>query len=242
MVSGVDRIEQQEKADLLFEVWYCRPGNPPGWTTPNLYAADPTIEENEPNVVVAEVSNDGPGAASNFLVKLGLLEQSGATRVQIGQITISLAFPTELVNPTIWQQQIRLDVAASCCVGPDTPGTDCACSGWEFRSSLQQIDMAPDDCSVPVMLELEAVDPDALREARFDVTFVGTDPGGVETMLNGVTVGARLDCAPGPLQWVSKTRLGWSGSGFRTCGDVYDLARGPVPILGGDLSTADCLA
>jgi len=301
-MAAIDRLEQQEKTDLLFEVWDCRPGSPPCWTTPNLYAVDPTIEENEPNLVVAEVSNNGPATASNFLVKLGVYNFGNGNQdyhlctvpvvgpllaghsidvscpytpqltgggsyvqaslkaeiiypfdadfsnnrarrdVQIGQITISLALPMELVNFTDLPQTIRLDVAEACCVNPGGPGGSCACPGWAFRSSFDQIDLAPDDCSVPVMLELEAVDPDALREARFDVTIVGTDPAGSQTMLNGVTVGARLDCAPGPPQWLDKVTLTWTGSSFRTCGDVYDVARGPLPIVNGDLSTADCIA
>jgi hypothetical protein len=95
---------------------------------------------------------------------------------------------------------------------------------------------------VPVILELEAVGPEARREARFDVAFMGTDPGGAQTMQNGVTVGARLDCMPGAPVWRDKNEFHWSASRYLTCGAAYDVARGPLPIVDGDLSGAECVA
>jgi hypothetical protein len=91
------------------------------------------------------------------------------------------------------------------------------------------------------MLTVEAVDPDALRQAEFDVAFIGEDPTGVQTMLNGVTVGARLSCALGAPLWPDKQTMQWAGPGFMACGEVYDVARGPLPIGGGDLSEVRCI-
>jgi hypothetical protein len=299
--GAIDNLEQTDGTDLMFEVWDCKPGAPLCWKTPNLYTANPTIQEFTPNTIIAEVFNAGPNPAAGFLVTLGVynfgngdldypictlpssavlgpgqtavfscpytpqlsgsnpayvqaslkaeiiypydtkFENNRARRsVNIGQTTVSLVFPTELTNPTVSLQTIRLEVLEACCDG--SAGADCACSGWDFRSSIDEVVMAPDDPSQPVMLELEPVDPDALRQAEFDVTMVGTDPAGVESMLNGVTVMARLDCAIGDPVWTDKQTLGWSGPAFTACGDLFDVARGPLPIVAGDFSGAECLA
>jgi subtilisin family serine protease len=160
--------------------------------------------------------------------------------VNIGQTVITANFPTDLTNATVSLQTITMDVLEACCL--DTESTaDCPCHGWDFRSSIAQAVLEPDEPSLPIMLTLEAVDPDALRQAEFDVAFIGEDPTGAQTMLNGVTVGARLSCALGAPLWPDKQTMQWGGPGFLACGEVYDVARGPLPIVGGDLSDVGCI-
>ena len=151
-------------------------------------------------------------------------------------------FPAQLVNPTLSQLTMQLVMDEACCAqgGGQAEGV-CTCPGWQLDASDNDFVMEADDCPKMVLLDLRAIDPDALREATFDVAVFGEDASGAQMPLNGFTVGARLDCEVSGVMWEDRETLMGTGAPFTACGDVYDVVRGPLPIVGGDIAIgADC--
>ncbi len=66
------------QTNLGFEVYLCKPGNPPCWKSPDLYPSDPMIVEGAPNAVHAVVTNFGTDVAYAFSVTLGVYNFSNS--------------------------------------------------------------------------------------------------------------------------------------------------------------------
>lgn len=71
--GAVNTVVIGAKTDLKFDVYCHRPGAPAWWESPDLYAGAglEVVTEGVPTTVTAIVTNQGPLAASNFLVRIG---------------------------------------------------------------------------------------------------------------------------------------------------------------------------
>jgi serine protease AprX len=164
--------------------------------------------------------------------------------IDIAQTKSPAVFTMEFVNKLSLPLEMELQPTFACQGG--------VCPGWQLTLDQTEFTMQPDDCPRPVVVRLEPVGPNAVREARVDIEAVGIDPTGRRHRQGGNSVLARIGCATRRLAFAagSKHTFGWDGDpNFQACPRVFDIARGALPILRddsitprGDFGGATCIA
>jgi subtilisin family serine protease len=121
--EAIRTIVESEGTDLRFEVYDCKPSPPPCWTTSELYTVTPPFE-GQPNTIVAEITNAGPIAASNFLVSLGVSDFGNGQAAQHvctqqvttvvpsgGKATVSCPYtPNAGPGPAVVEANLRAEI------------------------------------------------------------------------------------------------------------------------------------
>jgi serine protease AprX len=70
--AAVDGLISGQTADVKFEFNMNRPAPPYPWLSPDLVPTNPAIVEGTANIINATITNDGPGAANNVKVNIGI--------------------------------------------------------------------------------------------------------------------------------------------------------------------------
>ncbi len=165
----------------------------------------------------------------------------GQHNVMLKQANSPAVFDVQVVNPT--ELPLTMELHGSCSGGE--------CNGWYIQPDSNGFPLGPAECPRTVQVTMEPIDASASREARFDWAIVGVDGFGQQVLLGGVTTVARMGCDTRDLVFPGGTeRMAWQGPDFfAACPRIYDVARGPLPILPypsvtvrGDFSAADCIA
>lgn len=94
--AAVERVLDSSCAtDLGFEVYIGKPGsNPDWWDSPDLYPVNPMVIEAVPNTIKVRITNFGPNAISDFLVRVGIYNfGNGDSDYTICSVPVSLPIP-----------------------------------------------------------------------------------------------------------------------------------------------------
>jgi subtilisin family serine protease len=176
--------------------------------------------------------------------------QRAQHNVNIEEAFSPATYKVHVSNPSMQALDMSLVNQWLCeCPPPGSGDFHCPCPGWVFENSTPTIPLDADSCPVTVEVKLDPIDPMlTTRRAMVDLAVIGVDGGGGQTPYSGVTLEAELACQTTALVWTSKTQLTWQPPIWQVCPDLYDVARGPLPIApvpgipGGNFQNALCLA
>lgn len=76
--ATMDALKNTSGTDLKFNVYCGQSGNPTWWDSPDLYPANPAIQDGVPNTIHAEITNCGTQDAHNFSVRIGIYNFSNS--------------------------------------------------------------------------------------------------------------------------------------------------------------------
>jgi hypothetical protein len=154
--------------------------------------------------------------------------------VNVEQAYSPARFAFGVSNPTDFTQQ--LDIVPSYPEGEP--------KGWKLELDQEQVVLAPDDCPVTIEAIFEPIDADAQRRAEVDLAVLGEQIGEEEDY-GGVTLMAQLSCAPTDLSFPraeNKDYFTWVRAIYDACPQLFDVARGSLPIDAATYGDPSCLA